>query len=157
MSTRSRIGIVFGTNKNELKVKSIYCHWDGYVEYNGKMLIDYYNNNARTEELINLGDISSLRKKISTSGEHSFDNPQEDVTIAYHRDRGEEKRINEEYLTNFLENIVESDIEFVYLRFRDEWLYATVDYDYIQEKYVLSAFRPLEYKVQELKKRGVIE
>ena len=155
MSTRSRIGIVY-SEKEGLKVKSIYCHWDGYLEYNGAMLMKYYNNYGRTEQLIELGDISCLRPKISTKEEHTFDNPQEDVTVAYHRDRGEELRIHEEYFENFVENIVESDIEFVYLRFRDEWLYATIDYDYIREKYVLSAFRPLQYKIESLEKRGAL-
>lgn len=155
MGTRSRIGIVYGF-ENELKVKSIYCHWDGYLEHNGALLMKYYNNYGRTEELINLGDISSLRPKISTKEEHSFDNPQEDVTIAYHRDRGEDLHISEEYLPNFIENIVNSDIEYVYLRYRDEWLYATVDYDYILNKYVLSAFRPLQYKIEALEKRGAL-
>ena len=156
MGTRSRIGILYGDD-NKLKVRSIYCHWDGYPEYNGKMLIDYYNNNARTEELINLGDISSLRKKISTSEKHSFDEPQEDTTIAYHRDRGEEKRILEMNFDDFKEYIKNSDIEYVYLRFRDEWLYAPVDYDYITHDSVLGAFKNLEYKIQSLKEKGVIE
>ena len=40
--------------------------------------------------LINLGDISVLGENISTMDEHSFNNPKEGITVAYHRDRGEE-------------------------------------------------------------------
>lgn len=157
MGTRSRIGIVYGGNDGKLKVRSIYCHWDGYPEYNGKMLMEYYNNNARAEELIDLGDISSLRKKISTKEPHSFDNPQKDVTVAYARDRGEEKRILEMDFDDFKEYLRKSDIEFVYLRYRDEWLYAEVEYDYITNKSQLSAFKVLKWKIDDLRKNGVIE
>lgn len=150
MSTRSRIGMVYGGDDGKLKVKSIYCHWDGYPEYNGKMLIDYYDNNARTEELLELGDISSLRKKISTNEHHTFDEPQEDVTIAYARDRGEEKRILEMDFDDFKDYLKDSDIEYVYLRFRDEWLYASLDYDYITGRNVLSAFKELNYYVSKM-------
>lgn len=149
MGTRSRIGIVYGEGRN-LKVKSIYCHWDGYPEYNGKMLMEYYNNNARAEELINLGDISSLRKKISTNEPHSFDNPQEDVTIAYARDRGEEKNILDIDFDGFKDYLKKSDIEFVYLRYKDEWLWAPINYDYITNEWTLGAFTKLEYKIQEI-------
>lgn len=153
MGTRSRIGILYGGDDG-LKVKSIYCHWDGYPEYNGAMLMKYYNNYGRLEQLLELGDISSLRKKIAPSTKHTFEEPEPDVTIAYSRDRGEEKRISEEYFENFLEDMENSDIEYVYLRYRDEWLYASVDYDYIKNKSVLSAFRPLQYKIERLEKEG---
>lgn len=155
MSTRSRIGILYGDG-DKLKVKTIYCHSDGYPEYNGAMLMEYYNNNARTEELLELGDISSLRKKISTSEKHDFYNPQEDVTIAYHRDRGEQKHILEMDFEDFKKYLKDSDIEYCYLRFRDEWLYAPVDYDYISHESILGAFKPLEYTIRALKMKGVI-
>jgi hypothetical protein len=108
MATRSRIGI----QKEDGSVTSIYCHWDGYPDHNGKILLSNYTEREKVEELIALGSISSLRKNIvNTSGTHSFESPQEDVTVAYHRDRGEdldagridasleefEKKDNEEY------------------------------------------------------------
>jgi len=109
MATRSRIGI----QKEDGSVASVYCHWDGYPDHNGKILISNYTERERVEELIALGSISSLRKDIAPApgSDHSFEKPQEDVTIAYHRDRGEdldagridasleefEKKDNEEY------------------------------------------------------------
>ena len=57
MATRSRIGIV----KENGTVESIYCHWDGYPENNGQLLLDNYDYEM-AQGLIELGDISSLGK-----------------------------------------------------------------------------------------------
>ena len=48
MSTRSRIGI---RNKDNT-ITSIYCHWDGYPTWNGKMLLTYYTKREDVEKLI---------------------------------------------------------------------------------------------------------
>lgn len=87
MSTRSLIGIV----EPDGSVKAIYCHFDGYVEYVGDMLNRHYNSEEKCRQLLELGDLSSLRERIAPKpGErHNFDNPAGDVTVAYHRDRGE--------------------------------------------------------------------
>lgn len=100
MATRSRISI---QNDNGT-IDSIYCHWDGYPSYNGRLLLKYYSNEEKIRELIALGNISSLKEKANPNKdfEHSFVKPQDDVTIAYHRDRQEEFRmskfINEAHL-----------------------------------------------------------
>lgn len=88
MSTRSLIGIV----EPDGSVKAIYCHFDGYVEYVGEMLVNYYNSEEKCRQLLELGDLSSLRQRIAPElGErHHYDKPASDVTVAYHRDRGEE-------------------------------------------------------------------
>lgn len=72
MATRSKIAI----ENQDGTVTSIYCHWDGHVETNGKILFENYHL-TKTEQLIALGDISSLDKSIED-------------TVAYHRDRGED-------------------------------------------------------------------
>jgi hypothetical protein len=85
MGTRSVIGVMHGN-----KAKVVYCHWDGYLEYNGQLLQEHYNS-AKANHLVALGYISSLRPNIEIPEgvEHSFDKPQEDITIFYQRDRGE--------------------------------------------------------------------
>jgi hypothetical protein len=88
MATRSRIGI---ENENGT-ISSIYCHWDGYPDGVGVTLEEHYSNSQKLRMLINLGDISILREHVATMDEHTFENPKENVTVAYHRDRGEEKR-----------------------------------------------------------------
>ena len=59
MSTRCRIAI---EDKNG-KVRSIYCHHDGYLQgrYSvGQILLNHYKNKAKINALMELGDLSSL-------------------------------------------------------------------------------------------------
>ena len=87
MSTRSTIAI----RRLDGSMTKVYCHWDGYTENNGVILQKYYNTPDKIEELLALGNISSLREKINPETKnHNFDHPEADVTVAYHRDRGEE-------------------------------------------------------------------
>ena len=72
MATRSTIAI----QNEDGTVTGIYCHWDGYPEHNGKILVNDYTTEEKVRELIALGDISSLGSTI-------------DKTEAYGRDRGE--------------------------------------------------------------------
>ena len=89
MSTRSRIIIM---NKNNT-IKSIYCHSDGYLEYNGIILFNYYQDAQKVKELIDLGDLSSLGEEIHPNPNqiHNFDKRQEGVCCFYGRDRGEKE------------------------------------------------------------------
>jgi len=59
MGTRSRIGIEMPNHT----VVSVYCHWDGYVEGNGKILVEHYQNRDDVQELIDGGSMSSLRTR----------------------------------------------------------------------------------------------
>lgn len=88
MSTRSAIGI----RNADGTVKAIYCHNDGYIEHNGKILLENYNTSEKIESLLALGDLSYLGSKMNPdpTKPHSFNAPQAGVVIAYHRDRGEE-------------------------------------------------------------------
>lgn len=86
MSTHSAIAI-----KEDNKITSIYCHFDGYLEHNGVTLFEHYQDVDKIKSLIALGDISSLKESLEpTSDTHSFMNREEGVTVAYHRDRGED-------------------------------------------------------------------
>jgi hypothetical protein len=64
MGTRSRIGVMHGD-----KVKSIYCHWDGYLDFNGRILQEHYDS-SKANHLVALGDLSSLRANIGEK--HAF-------------------------------------------------------------------------------------
>ena len=98
MGTRSMIAI---ENPHSLAVKSIYCHWDGYLEHNGAILEKHYSNSPKVNNLIALGDLSSLRPEIGV--QHAFSSielPKEereaheeavkDMCTFYTRDRGED-------------------------------------------------------------------
>jgi hypothetical protein len=90
MATRSFIGMTKEGTQGTLEIQYIYCHWDGYPSNNGKILLEHYQDPEKIESLLKLGDISFLRPNVSPVGEHSYDSPEDDVVVAYHRDRGEE-------------------------------------------------------------------
>ena len=94
MGTRSRIGVMHGDN-----VKSIYCHWDGYLGFNGEILQEHYDS-AKANNLVALGDMSSLRPELGEKHAFSqFDVSAEEIEAYkaqtenwctfYGRDRGE--------------------------------------------------------------------
>jgi hypothetical protein len=56
MATRSRIGIQLANGS----ILSVYCHWDGYPEFNGVKLVEHFNSYEKASELIDGGDISAL-------------------------------------------------------------------------------------------------
>lgn len=84
MSTKSTIWIKDTSNENIWQ--GIYCHWDGYFDYNGYMLNKFYQDVKKINALIKLGDISSLDARIDdedkTEGTTEYG-----VTIAFYRDR----------------------------------------------------------------------
>lgn len=94
MSTRSLIAVqqieTAGTKVPRYKV--IYSHFDGYPEGVGMTLAKYYNDTKKAQDLVALGDISSLRERVAPNEDeqHSYENSLDDVTVAYGRDRGEE-------------------------------------------------------------------
>ena len=58
MGTRSRVGVMHGST-----CKSVYCHYDGYLEYTGKLLLDNYNS-ATANQLVALGDNSGVQNSL---------------------------------------------------------------------------------------------
>lgn len=86
MATRSNIGMMLPDGN----VKVAYCHYDGYPECVGEILLESYNTPERVSELLSFGDMSYLALEIHPSSDyHTFDNPEKGVTLFYGRDRGE--------------------------------------------------------------------
>jgi len=96
MATRSTIALEFADGT----VQQVYCHWDGYLEHNGKILFESYSDPFKLRDLIDLGDLSSLRPTIGTKHAFSqfelraeevpaFQKLTEDMCTFYGRDRGE--------------------------------------------------------------------
>ena len=83
MSTRSIIGL----KEHGGDIRYIYCHSDGYPEYNGRILKKHYTDEEKVKDLINLGDISVLDEHIGSK--QDFNNRTRGWTLAYGRDRGE--------------------------------------------------------------------
>lgn len=83
MGTRS-----FIAHKTADGYRAIYCHWDGYPSWNGRILYQHYSDPAKLDALLDLGDISSLGTGLGEK--HDFnDSGNDDVTTAYGRDRGD--------------------------------------------------------------------
>ena len=97
MGTRSMIAIQNPYNKT---VRAVYCHWDGYLEHNGALLQKHYSASPKVNNLIALGDISSLKAEIgekhdfsrldSTLPEAEYEKLYGNMTTFYTRDRGED-------------------------------------------------------------------
>jgi hypothetical protein len=98
MGTRSRIAVMHGD-----VCKSVYCHYDGYLDGVGKTLLNHYDS-SKANQMVALGDLSSLRPEIGEAHPFSpFDLPPElagmsltdynvqfgNMCTFYGRDRGE--------------------------------------------------------------------
>lgn len=83
MATRSTIALEFADGT----VGQVYCHWDGYLEHNGRILVEHYMDPFKLRQLIDLGDLSSLHANIGEK--HDFNDRYEDGCTFYGRDRGE--------------------------------------------------------------------
>jgi hypothetical protein len=123
MGTRSRIGVMHGNN-----CKSVYAHWDGYLDYNGRILQENYDS-SKANHLVALGDLSSLKPEvfIPEGTEHSFEKPAENITVFYGRDRGE---TGTEWKTTstfeeFIQLCDDCGAEYYYIMKDGEWYVGT--------------------------------
>lgn len=89
MATRSTIAV----ETQDGRIQQVYCHWDGYLDNNGKILIEHYKDWSKAIALVAMGDLSSLRKELGKK--HDFDarydadDERKQWTTFYGRDRGE--------------------------------------------------------------------
>jgi len=102
MATRSTIAI----EREDGTVAQVYCHWDGYLDHNGRILLEHYQDPAKVERLIAEGAISSLKPQIGEKHDFDWHYKRDDIpqdmkdiyetlwTMFYHRDRGEDLRID---------------------------------------------------------------
>ena len=121
MSTRSYIGIEL----DDGRILGSYCHSDGYLTYNGAMLLDHYSDRAKVEKLISLGDMATLNECIDPNPDfaHSFEDRQEGVTVFYGRDR-REKGTEPKIIDLDDINSLDSWIEYCYVYGKDgRWRY----------------------------------
>ena len=131
MGTRSNIFVKL----NDHEYGRIYCHWDGYPTYMGKMLLKHYKTHSKCKSLVKLGDMSSLRKNIrpNKKSPHTFENPQDNACVFYGRDRGEAnvgmKIVKAESL-NDIQKVKKSDwIEYYYVFDGSEWYVGGAYFD----------------------------
>ena len=107
MGTRSRIGVMHGD-----VCKSVYCHWDGYLENNGLILQEHYDS-AKANELVALGDLSALQPEIGD--QHPFSQFEVDEM-----DRDDFIRTTQNMCTFYGRDRLETGVDFkVALTFKD--------------------------------------
>ena len=70
MGTRSRVAVMHGD-----VCKSVYCHYDGYLDSTGKILQEHYDS-TRANLLVSLGDNSGVKETVEE--------------MNFYKDRGEE-------------------------------------------------------------------
>lgn len=127
MSTRSRIAIEIGD-----KVKSIYCHSDGYPEGVGAILKKHYTDPEKIEKLMELGDLSRLGtfydKKLAKMDWDKWSMEKEareklwaitnDMTVPY-KDRGEDVPAREDSWDEFMGKLGCCGEEYTYIYHED--------------------------------------
>jgi hypothetical protein len=70
MGTRSRVAVMHGD-----VCKSVYCHYDGYLQYTGEILHKHYDS-TKANLLVSLGDNSGVKETVEE--------------MNFYKDRGEE-------------------------------------------------------------------
>ena len=121
MGTRSAIGY----KTPEGKIRAKYSHYDGYVAGAGKMLQEHYQEARKIAQMVELGDQSYMDKHIFPVGKnHSFETPEEGVTVFYGRDRGEEGVEAQEFNTvgDFVDYYDGCGCEYFYLHTSAGWI-----------------------------------
>ncbi len=110
MGTRSRVGVMHGT-----VCKSVYCHYDGYLEYTGQLLQKHYDSTL-ANALVARGDNSGIQPTLEEMNFYS-DRGEEDVSWSVAHSFEE-----------FYEQVEGSGCEYYYIMQDGVW-YAGAVYD----------------------------
>ena len=114
MSTRCRIGYYDMLSD---QVRSVYCHHDGYPEYVGFILSEFYQDPYKVQDLIKLGAISTLGQNLDLRGDEN-----KNGTLDYHRWRGEPIMTSVDFgISNYEANVFENYEEYAYLFIAGVW------------------------------------
>ena len=140
MGTRSTIALEYADGT----VEQVYCHWDGYLEHNGKILFENYMDPFKLRDLIDQGDLCSLGPNIGQTHPFSPHSNKEDQalyeaareagwTTFYARDRGE-TGVSARKFTDFEHyKATHQCEEYEYiLRTDGKWYVATDDSNYTE-------------------------
>ena len=127
MGTSSRIGKLLPTGK----VKSIYCHYDGYVQGGvGEDLLNHYQDESKIDALLDLGNLSGIGKEIGEKQDfYDFPNLNYNWCLSYGRDRGEKNQ--EATIISEEEYLRERNCPYIYLYKNGEWWFT----DTYQDRY----------------------
>lgn len=132
MATRSTIAIELPDGT----IKAVYCHWDGYLSYNGKILQKHYTVPKTVLQLVSKGAISSLgevigRKHPFSKWELKDTDPdyakklaaldkaeQARYTKFYARDRGEKLQVNTyKNFDDYADNLDGQEFDYLFTKY----------------------------------------
>ena len=117
MATNSTIAVQL----KDGSVAQIFCHWDGQLSHNGKILFTNYNNFESVNSLVCLGNLSSLGKF-----RDAIDDVDDEGSCEYQtRDKGEnwfQNKPNEfETLDSYKKFMERNSQEFNYIFIDGDW------------------------------------
>ena len=110
MGTRSRVAVMHGD-----VCKSVYCHYDGYLEHTGEILLKHYDS-IKANQLIAQGDNSGVQETIEE--------------MRFYKDRGEDDvdfRVAHSF-REFIDQVQACFAEYYYVMRDGEW-YAGCVYE----------------------------
>ena len=108
MGTRSNIAY----KKSDGRIVSMYCHYDGYPEYNGVVLNEHYNTKEKARGLVDNGYQSELKETVEEANRYRVHQDPPTIYRSLHA---------------FIMDI-NFDIEWVYLFKDDAWYFAETSY-----------------------------
>lgn len=85
MGTRSTIALEFADGT----VQQVYCHWDGYLAHNGKILAEHYMDPFKVRALVDLGGFSSLEVSPESTADTAYTQRGEDLDINKYKNTDE--------------------------------------------------------------------
>ena len=114
MGTRSRIGIQL----QDESIVSVYCHFDGYPAFNGRVLRDNYDTVEKVKELIDGGNMSCTW---TNAGWQNETLPESGAL--YYTSRGESLEDNAPRIDDDITEFLDNGEEYAYIFTRaDEWI-----------------------------------
>ena len=85
MGTRSTIALEFADGT----VQAVYCHWDGYLEHNGQILLKHYSDPFKLRDLIDLGGFSSLEATVEGTASTAYTQRGEELCVNRYKNADE--------------------------------------------------------------------
>ena len=133
MATRSTIAV----RHEDGTVSQIYCHWDGYLSHNGKLLMEHYNTLLGAEFLVSKGDLSVLAPRVTPDKDavHTFKVAQNGVCVYYGRDRGEDGTEPKQFasVAEYLDNFQGEDYNYFFNGESWEVTYGETDFILVEQ------------------------
>tara|TARA_R100001224_G_scaffold64453_1_gene38600 strand:- start:632 stop:1117 length:486 start_codon:yes stop_codon:yes gene_type:complete len=139
MSTRSNIVLL----RENGSCSAVYCHYDGYLEHNGKMLLDNYSSTEDVRVLVAMGNIRSLKPTLDEMVKEEY---------------AEEPR-NYNNLRHYMSEVDTLFIEFIYLWSEEDeswWVSRSVSKE-VGGAYLNTLFYHTDFKRLVVDKEGNVK